>query len=240
MLLEGFYSQSNDAIVFSREQGSRFAKEVAGDFNPLHDVAAKRFVVPGDLLFSILVAQRGLHQTMKFRFSGMVTDGIELNIASLQPGHCVMVDDTGKEYMSAECEGDASRDEGLLRDLIFNYVEFSGQTFPHILVPLLEREQVMINPKRPMVIYESMEISLQRIDLPSLDLQFNRADIEIDGKRGNVHLLFDLTSEGEIVGHGDKKMLLSGLLPYDKEAVDALVDEFNRIKHSFDPANPSL
>ncbi len=240
MLLDAFYQKKGDAISFSREQASRFAKEVAGDFNPLHDVDAKRFCVPGDLLFAVMVAEKGLHQKMAVRFSGMVVDGVELTIESPEPSDCVLLDATGKAYLEATCSGDVSRDEKLLGDLVTNYVEFSGRTFPHILVPLLEQEGVMINPKRPMVIYERMEIALDSVALPSVELAFDRADIEVNGKRGEVHLLFDFTSEGKKVGQGKKKMLLSGLLPYDAEAVDALVTEFNRTKDAYDPANPSL
>ena len=240
MLLDAFYQKSGDVISFRREQGSRFAKEVAGDFNPLHDVAAKRFCVPGDLLFAVLVMEKGLHQHMAIRFSGMVTDGVGLTIAAPAPGQCVLMDDGGKAYLEAECGGEVSHDEELLGDLVTSYVEFSGRTFPHILVPLLEREGVMINPKRPMVIYERMEISLDSVVLPSVALAFDRAEIEVSGKRGEVHLLFDFFAGGDKVGRGRKKMLLSGLQPYDAEAVDALVSTFNRTKNAYDPAQPSL
>ncbi len=240
MLLEEYYLRDGDGIAFTREQASRFAKAVAGDFNPLHDVAAKRFCVPGDLLFAVVVAEKGLHQRMAFQFSGMVTDGVTLHITSPETGQCALVDDADKGYLLAECDGEVSHDEALLHDLIYNYVEFSGKTFPHILVPLLEKKQVMINPKRPMVIYERMEISLDRIDLDSLDLEFSDATIDVNGKRGEVFLLFDLMSDGVKVGQGKKKMLLSGLQPYDADVVAALVDDFNRIKDGFDAANPSL
>lgn len=240
MLLDQYYLRDDAGIAFTREQASRFAKEVAGDFNPLHDVAAKRFCVPGDLLFSVVLAEKGLHEKMAFRFSGMVTDGVPLFLQSPEPGHCVLVDESGKEYLHAECSGERSDNGRLVEDLIGKYVEFSGRTFPHILVPLLEKEGVMINPKRPMVIYERMEIALDRLDVPSLDLTFAGADIEVNGKRGEVHLLFDLKAEGDRVGRGEKKMLLSGLMPYDAAAVDALVSDFNAIKGSYDPANPAL
>ena len=53
MQLDEYYSDGNGHIAISREQASDFAKGVAGDFNPIHDVDAKRFCVPGDLLFSL-------------------------------------------------------------------------------------------------------------------------------------------------------------------------------------------
>jgi len=240
MLLEGFYLEEGAGIQFTREQASRFAKEVAGDFNPLHDVNAKRFCVPGDLLFSVLLTKKGLRQKMSFKFAGMVTDGVPLEIRSKNADECVFLDGKEKEYLHVECEGEVTNDESLIRDLIYHYVEFSGRTFPHILIPLLEKQQVMINPARPMVIYESMEISLDRLDLDEIQLEFDDAQLEVNGKRGTVHLLFKLMSNGGTIGRGDKKMLLSGLKPYDKEVVTALVDEFNSIKGNYDPADPSL
>ena len=240
MLLEEYYLRDEDGIAFTREQASHFAKAVAGDFNPLHDVSAKRFCVPGDLLFSVVVAEKGLHQRMAFQFSGMVTDGVKLHVVEPSPGQCALTDDAGKDYLLAECSGAVSHEEGLLHDLIYNYVEFSGRTFPHILVPLLETKQVMINPKRPMVIYERMEISLDRVDLDSLDLEFADATIDVNGKRGEVFLLFNLLSNGATVGQGRKKMLLSGLQPFERDVVDALVSDFNRTKDGFDPDNPVL
>ena len=74
MLLKDFYTLEGDLIRFSREQASRFAKEVAGDFNPIHDVDAKRFCVPGDLLFSVMHDRHGLSQHMKAAFVGMITE----------------------------------------------------------------------------------------------------------------------------------------------------------------------
>lgn len=240
MLLEEYYLRDDDGIGFTREQASHFAKAVAGDFNPLHDVAAKRFCVPGDLLFSVVVAEKGLYQRMAFQFSGMVTDGVKLGISTPKPGQCALKDGDDKKYLLAECEGEVTHDEALLHDLIYHYVEFSGKTFPHILVPLLEKRQVMINPKRPMVIYERMEISLDRLDVTSLDLEFSDATIDVNGKRGEVFLLFNLMSDSEKIGQGKKKMLLSGLQPYEAEVVDSLVADFNRIKDGFDTTNPSL
>ena len=240
MLLEGFYLEDESGISFTREQASRFAKEIAGDFNPLHDVNAKRFCVPGDLLFSMLLARKGLRQKMMFRFSGMVIDGVPLEIKAVNADECLFVDDKEKEYLRVVCDGEATRDESLIRDLIYHYVEFSGKTFPHILIPLLEKQQVMINPARPMVIYESMEIALERLDLEEIQLEFDDAQLEVNGKRGTVHLLFRLTSNGKTVGKGDKKMLLSGLRPYDEDVVSALVEEFNKIKGDYDPENPAL
>ena len=79
MFLESYGNVINNKVSFSRQQASDFAKKIADDFNPLHDVDAKRFCVPGDLLFSVVLEKSGLSQNMGFTFSGMVSDGVELN-----------------------------------------------------------------------------------------------------------------------------------------------------------------
>ena len=60
MNLELFQTRDGDKLRYSQEQASRFAKEVAGDFNPLHDVGSRRFCVPGDLLFVTLLSEYGV------------------------------------------------------------------------------------------------------------------------------------------------------------------------------------
>ncbi len=40
---------------------------------------------------------------------------------------------------------------------------FSGHTFPDILVKLMADNSVMINPARPMVMYQSMSIDLHTL-----------------------------------------------------------------------------
>ncbi|MCV6022657.1 DUF3581 domain-containing protein, partial [Escherichia coli] len=76
-----------------------FAKRVAGDYNPIHDEDNKRFCVPGDLLFAVLLSKEGISQKMRFRFSGMVNDGIELHIENKCEKESAVVDEAGKEYL---------------------------------------------------------------------------------------------------------------------------------------------
>ncbi|MEX2365607.1 MAG: DUF3581 family protein, partial [Pseudohongiellaceae bacterium] len=79
MFLDAFHTQHTDnTISISAEQGSAFAKEIAGDFNPIHNIGAKRFVVPGDLLFALVLNRYGLSKSMSVRFSGMVGPDREL------------------------------------------------------------------------------------------------------------------------------------------------------------------
>lgn len=217
MIIDQYYNEPNGCISFTREQGSKFAKNMAQDFNPLHDVDAKRFCIPGDLLFSVILARYGISRHMEFVFSGMVVDGVELLLpeptADLQ-----LLDRDGREYLSVKRSGDESREESLIQNITQSYVEFSGQTFPHILVPLLAEQSVMINPDRPMVIYASMIIDLDRLDIEQPVLERDYNTLEINGKRGSVELAFNLCEGGEVVGRGRKHMLLSGLREYDEQS----------------------
>lgn len=235
MFIENFCKNNiaNNTISFTRLHGSDFAKKVADDFNPLHDVDAKRYCIPGDLLFSLVLAKSGLHQKMGFTFSGMVTNDIELNFPSAIDGDAVIVDDKEKEYLRVSASGEKSTDEHLIESLIRSYVEFSGHTFPHILVKLMRDNNVMINPSRPMVMYESMSIHLERLDLTEVKLVSSGSTLVIDGKRGKACLAFDLVSKGDVVGHGKKYMLLSGLREYCQENIDVIVEDYNAKKAAY-------
>jgi hypothetical protein len=153
MFLESYCSVTDNKISFSRQQGSDFAKQIADDFNPLHDADAKRFCVPGDLLFSLVLEKSGLSQNMGFTFSGMVSDGIALTFPETITDSASIIDDNAKEYMKIEATGQCTTNSQSINALIRAYVEFSGHTFPHILVKLMFENSVMINPTRPMVMY---------------------------------------------------------------------------------------
>lgn len=232
MIIEQYFSEPNGRICFTREQASRFAKQMANDFNPLHDVDAKRFCVPGDLLFAVILARYGVSRHMEFAFSGMVTDGVELVLP--EPAEELHLQDSdGREYLRVVRTGETTHDETLIRNLTLNYVAFSGQTFPHILVPLLAEQRVMINPDRPMVIYESMSIDLDRLDFKQPLLQGNSNCLELNGKRGSVELAFNLVDGGEIVGRGRKHMLVSGLRDYDEDVMASAIETYNDGKQAF-------
>jgi len=232
MLLENYYSEDKSKIIFSRQQASNFAKNIAGDYNPIHDTDAKRFCVPGDLLFSLVLAKCGLSQKMRFVFSGMVTDEVALDFPDTTSATFDIIDGNGKKYLSLERSGDTTQDKNLIRDLTYSCVRFSGQTFPHVLVPLMTEQQVMLNPNRPLVIYESMTIDLDRLDFENPQLELTHPVIEVDRKRGNVRLEFCLKADGEVVGRGEKAMVISGLLAYDEEKVQAMVDNYVTRKQS--------
>lgn len=233
MFLESYGNVINNKVSFSRQQASDFAKKVADDFNPLHDVDAKRFCVPGDLLFSVVLEKSGLSQNMGFTFSGMVSDGVELNFPEVITDSAWVTDDNAKEYMKIEVSGDNTSNTSAINSLICSYVEFSGHTFPHILVGLMAENNVMINPTRPMVMYENMFIHLDKLDFTEVKLQLTTPTLTVDGKRGKATLPFDLISDGKVIGHGKKHMLLSGLRDYDQSIIDGLIAHYNDKKVKF-------
>lgn len=233
MFLDNYFNNKEGNINVSPQQASNFAKKVAGDFNPIHDEDAKRFCVPGDLLFALVLNNYGLSQHMNFTFSGMVGDGVELVFPETGNGSFTISDSNGKDYLSIEHEGETSTDPELIQNLTRHYVEFSGQTFPHILVPLMAEHNVMINPERPLVIYESMAINMNRLDIKDPELELANSTLDVNGKRGSVCLEFNLKSDGEVVGTGKKNMVLSGLREFEQGTIDQLVNDYDARKQAY-------
>ena len=237
MNLEKYYSLEGSRLSFTRQQASDFAKRVAGDFNKLHDIDSKRFCVPGDLLFSVIIHHYGLRQTMGFSFSGMVNDEVVLILPEVNAREISIYDENDKKYLDVSSNGTHSNDKDLISSLTRNYVEFSGHTFPHILIPLLQKNNVMINTERPLVIYDHMRISLDTLDIDSIDLSLSDSIFRLYGKRGDVALNYDLCCNGEKVGKGQKKMVLSGLREYEQDKVDRMVERYNLDKSRYAESN---
>ncbi len=230
-LINQFFNEKAGLVSFSRQQASDFAKKIAGDFNPIHNPDAKRFCVPGDLLFAVVLAKYGLSQQMRFKFLGMVGDAVALKFPEKTAGKLSISDEKGKAYLTVEASGYTNSEESLIDILTRRYVEFSGQTFPHILVPLMREHQVMINPKRPLVIYESMSIDMMKMDVSDITLELTGSSLEVNGKRGDATLEFSLVASGEVVGKGEKTMVLSGLRAFDEDVMAQLVEEYSASKY---------
>ena len=233
MQLDSYYHCEGSQVRFTRQQASDFAKGVAGDFNPIHDVGAKRFCVPGDLLFSVALERYGLSQQMHVVFAGMVGDGVILEFPESTAPSVQVRDTHGKVCLSMERSGPRTTDRDRICALTHCYVQFSGQAFPQILVPLMARHERMINPDRPLIIYESMSIELDRLDFDTPRLELSDAHLDIEGKRGDVNLEFAVVSGDEVIGRGAKTMVLSGLRPFAAEQIDALVSDYLARKNSF-------
>lgn len=230
--LENYAVENESGIQVSRKQASDFAKQIAKDFNPIHDEGAKRFCVPGDLLFAIALSKYGLSQRMRFTFSDMVSDGIALQFPP--PADKITVSDkNGREYLHIEREGEVSIDQTLIQNFTRAYVAFSGHNFPHILIPLMADHGVMINTDRPLVMYQGMTIDLDHLDCTQPSLELSQTSLDIDRKRGTVLLEFNLVEDGQVIGRGAKRLILSGLRPYVQESIDTLVTEYTARKQTY-------
>jgi len=231
--LDRFCNISKNKVSFSRQQASDFAKQIADDFNPLHDVNAKRFCVPGDLLFAVALAKVGLHEKMTFTFSGMVSNDIQLNFPEVINDTFIIKDDNEKAYLDISVAGEKTNNPLLIKSLVDAYVGFSGQTFPHLLGQLMAENNVMINPSRPMVMYESMSLALDCLTVGEITLVLSHTHLTLNGKRGKACLVFDLLAGGEVIGQGKKNMLLSGLKDYCPEAMAELSNRYNAFKANY-------
>lgn len=231
MFLERYHSIQDDHVLISATQASRFAKEVAGDFNPIHNPDARRFCVPGDLLFALLVSHFGLSRNMTFHFRSLLGANVPLVFREDSDGLIRVYDNKDRVYIEVERSNEATRDETVIENFIRCYVAASGKNFPHTIKPLMESEGVMFNPDRPMIMYQSMNLTLETLDAPHPELELHKAELRPDGKRGNVSLDYRLISGGRTAGEVSKKLVVSGLRDYDPEAMDAVVEEFYRLKN---------
>ncbi len=233
MKLNNYFNQHHDLVTFTRSQGSSFAKKMAGDFNPIHNEDAKKFCVPGDLLFAIVLCKYGVSQKMDFEFAGMVSDETELLFPQHFEHEFSVSDTQGRHYMNIVTSGEVSTDEEFIENLIEQYVQFSGQAFPQILVSLMQNEDVMINPARPLVIYKNMTLQVDHFSSGQLELEPTESILQVNGKKGQVTLNFAILSDSKEIGHGAKNMVISGLRPYDQESIDTIISDYNQLKTAY-------
>ncbi len=232
-MLKKYYSGSNDCTVITAEQGSLFAKEVAGDFNPLHDVDSKRFCVPGDLLFAIVLEKYGLSKTMNFKFTGMLGHNITVDFPVTEEDHFDINGSNNKTILKVEREGEKSSNDAMIDALIRDYVEFSGHNFPYVLVPLMQKQRGMINLTRPLVMYDSMCLEFDHLNFTHPKIEMLKPELTINGKRGNAHLHFQIKSDDEVVGKGYKKIVISGIREYEEGPMQDFIDNYLARKDAY-------
>jgi hypothetical protein len=230
MFLDRFHSSNEEGVCISAAQASQFAKEVAGDYNPIHNPDSRRFCVPGDLLFALVLSRFGLYQNMIFQFRNLLGDGVALRFEEDNDGSIRVLDTKDKLYLEVSRSGERTEDATVIENFTRCYVAASGKNFPHTLKPLMEKNAVMFNPDRPMVIYENMSLDLEHLDIPSPDLELDHAELNVAGKRGNVLLEYRLEQDGRSVGNVAKKLVVSGLREYDAAVMDKVVTDFCRLK----------
>ncbi len=233
MYLNSFHTSDDQIVRITPEQGSRFAKEVSDDFNPLHNHDSKRFCVPGDLLFALSLARYGIAQSMAFKYTGMVGKDVDLVFPAETADAFSIKDVNDKPYLEISRTGEINQNLALIEAFSRAYVAFSGHSFPHILVPLMEQNNVMINPEKPMVIYESMAFEFDHQDANQPVLELVDSSLEMNGKRGLVRMQFAINENGESIGSGYKTMVLSGLRDYDQELIDGLIEQYEQAKTAY-------
>ncbi len=237
MYLDSFHTytqtQNSKIIHITPEQGSTFAKEVSDDFNPLHNPDSKRFCVPGDLLFALTLAYQGLSQKMSFHYTGMIGKNMAVTLPSTDESKFTIMDENNKACLTAERQGAQTQDLTFIEAFSTAYVAFSGHCFPHILVPLMKKHNVMINPDRPMVIYESMAFEFKHLNIKHPTLEFSGSQLEVKGKRGLVRIEFNVLENSEHVGSGYKTMVLSGLREYDQTCIDEVIQRYETSKEMY-------
>jgi len=230
--LNQYYQSNNDQeLSISAEQGSAFAKQVAGDFNPIHDPGSRRFCVPGDLLFAIALDKYGLNSSMAFQFLNLVCADSVLNYPLVSEKQEVeVINEKGKSVLGLQYSGQCTKDGDKLEQVLRQYVQFSGQNFPHILLPLMEQHNVMVNPVRPLVIYQSMSFEFSSLDFNELTIMLGETSLEVDGKRGDATLNFTFIGDGNVIGSGSKALVLSGLREYEKSTMEKMCADYEASK----------
>lgn len=233
MFLKEFYSGPDHLTKITAEQGSLFAKEIANDFNPLHDIDAKRFCVPGDLLFAIVLEKYGLSKKMNFIFSGMLGHDVTLDFPETEDDQFEIVGSHGKTILKVERNGERIANDSVVDAVSRNYVAFSGHNFPYVLVPLMAKQKVMINLTRPLVLYDSMTLEFEHLNFTEPEVEMLEPELTVNGKRGDAHFNFQIKSEGKVVGYGYKKIIISGMREYEEDPMQAFVDEYLARKEAY-------
>jgi hypothetical protein len=169
----------------------------------------------------------------------MVSDEVTLILPAVNAREISIYDEKDKKYLDVSSDGAHSQNPELISSLTRNYVEFSGHNFPHVLLPLMQQNNVMINTERPLVLYDHMRISLDTLDIDSIELKLADSKLRLYGKRGDVALNYDLCCNGETIGKGQKKIVLSGLREYDQAKIDTLVETYNELKSCYASASIS-
>ena len=233
MFLKEFYSGPNQCTEITAMQGSLFAKEIANDFNPLHDVEAKRFCVPGDLLFAIVLEKYGLSKKMTFTFTGMLGHGVTLDFPETDGAQFDINRSNNKTILKVDRSGDISTDQSMIDALIRDYVAFSGHNFPYVLVPLMKKQNGMINLTRPLVMYDSMCLKFKHLNFRHPKVEMLEPELSVNGKRGDAHLHFQIKSDDEVVGTGFKKIVISGIREFEEGPMQDFVDNYLARKNAY-------
>jgi hypothetical protein len=234
MLLAPFFTTKNNLISVSAQQASDFAKQQCFDFNPIHDPENKRFCVPGDLLFSLALNVYGVSESMSFTFTNMVGADVGLVFPDTDADTIIITNEQGKSVLEIERKGNINKDKKFVESLIKNYGQFSGQNFPTLLMPLMKEHGVMFNPSRPLVMYNSMSFEFNCVDFnDEMQLKLANSSLDVEPKRANSFLHFDLFDGDKLAGKGIKRLVIAGLKPYDDEVITEFAKGYEARRDAF-------
>lgn len=233
-MLSPYFSNRDHFISVSADQASTFAKVVCHDFNPIHNPDNKRFCVPGDLLFSIAIKKYGISKKMEFAFTNMVGADMGLIFPDTADQKIVICNEKEKSVMEIDRSGEVGHVTEFIESFTKNYVQFSGENFPALLMPLMQEHQVMFNTARPLVMYHSMSFEFDTLVLDNeMTLTLSGSKMDVEPKRANSFLYFDIFDGKKKIGHGVKQLIVAGLKPYDHEKITKFVADFEAIKNAF-------
>jgi len=234
MLLAPFYTKNANLIRISAQQASNFAKLQCFDFNPIHDPDNKRFCVPGDLLFSLALNIYGVSESMSFTFTNMVGADMGLIFPETKDNTIIITNEQGKSVLEIERKGKINTDTQFIESMIKNYGQFSGKNFPTLLMPLMKKHGVMFNPNRPLVMYNSMSFEFSNIDFDNqMLLELADSTLEVEPKRANSFLHFDIFDGQKLAGKGIKRMVVAGLREYDHDVITEFVKGYEARRDAF-------
>ena len=170
---------------------------------------------------------------MNFTFAGMLGHGVTLDFPETDGSQFDIVGSHGKTILKVDRDGEHSQNESMIDALIRDYVAFSGHNFPYVLVPLMAKQNVMINLTRPLVMYDSMSLEFDNLDFSHPKIEMLEPELNVNGKRGDAFLHFQIKSDDKVVGKGFKKIVISGMREYEEQPMQAFVDNYLARKDSY-------
>ena len=94
----------------------------------------------------------------------------------------------------------------------------------------MAEQKVMINPDRPLVIYEGMSLQLDHLSFRNPQLELSESSLKVSGKRGDAELYFNIMDDGRSIGSGSKKLVLSSLREYEETVMQAMCEKYRSLK----------
>ena len=98
----------------------------------------------------------------------------------------------------------------------------------------MKEHQVMFNPARPLVMYNSMNFEFSTLTLHNpLHVELAKSEFEVEAKRANEFLHFEIYDGEKVIGRGIKTVVVGGLKTYDHDAISAFADNYLALRNAF-------